>query len=134
MKIHKLRFKNINSLRGEFLIDFDRPVFAGSGLFAITGPTGAGKTTLLDAITLALYSYTARMQNVTDTTVENDRAIMTRGTKDAFSEITFSVNGTTYLSQWSVRQTKTGSIDDIKLKNSRKEGDELKALTDKNSA
>ena len=134
MKIHKLRFKNINSLRGEFLIDFDRPVFTGSGLFAITGPTGAGKTTLLDAITLALYSYTARMQNVTDTTVENDRAIMTRGTKDAFSEITFSVNGTTYLSQWSVRQTRTGSIDDIKLKISRKEGDEFKALTDKISA
>jgi exonuclease SbcC len=134
MKIHKLRFKNINSLRGEFLIDFDRPVFTGSGLFAITGPTGAGKTTLLDAITLALYSYTARMQNVTDTTVENDRAIMTRGTKDAFSEITFSVNGTTYLSQWSVRQTRTGSIDNIKLKISRKEGDEFKALTDKISA
>ena len=134
MKIHKLRFKNINSLRGEFLIDFDRPVFTSSGLFAITGPTGAGKTTLLDAITLALYSYTARMQNVTDTTVEKDRAIMTRGTKDAFSEITFSVNGVTYLSQWSVRQTRTGSIDDIKLKISRKEGDEFKPLTDKISA
>jgi exonuclease SbcC len=134
MKIHKLRFKNINSLKGEFLIDFDRPVFTSSGLFAITGPTGAGKTTLLDAITLALYSYTARMQNVTDTTVEKDRAIMTRGTKDAFSEITFSVNGVTYLSQWSVRQTRTGSIDDIKLKISRKEGDQFKPLTDKISA
>ncbi len=134
MKIHKLRFKNINSLRGEFLIDFDRPVFTSSGLFAITGPTGAGKTTLLDAITLALYSYTARMQNVTDATVETERAIMTRGTKDAFSEITFSVNGTTYLSQWSVRQTRTGSIDDIKLKISRKEGNEFKPLTDKISA
>ena len=47
--------ENLNSLRGEFCIDFRQPPFAGNGLFAITGPTGAGKSTLLDAICLALY-------------------------------------------------------------------------------
>ncbi len=131
MKIHQLRFRNINSLKGDFLIDFDRPEFTGAGLFAITGPTGAGKTTLLDAITLALYSYTARMENVSESSVEDDRAIMTRGTKDSLSEITFSVNGITYQSHWSVRLTRNGTPDKIKLKISRKEGDEFKPLTDK---
>lgn len=43
MKILTLRFKNINSLQGEWKIDFTAEPFAGNGLFAITGPTGAGK-------------------------------------------------------------------------------------------
>ena len=47
MKILSLRLKNLNSLKGEWKIDFTREPFASNGLFAITGPTGAGKTTLL---------------------------------------------------------------------------------------
>lgn len=60
MKILSLRLKNLNSLKGEWKIDFTREPFASNGLFAITGPTGAGKTTLLDAICLALYHETPR--------------------------------------------------------------------------
>lgn len=45
MKILSLRLKNLNSLKGEWKIDFTREPFASNGLFAITGPTGAGKTT-----------------------------------------------------------------------------------------
>ena len=48
MKILSLRLKNLNSLKGEWKIDFTREPFASNGLFAITGPTGAGKTTLLE--------------------------------------------------------------------------------------
>ena len=48
MKILKLRLKNLNSLKGDWQIDFTAAPFADSGLFAITGPTGAGKSTLLD--------------------------------------------------------------------------------------
>ena len=55
MKILSLRLKNLNSLKGEWKIDFTAEPFASNGLFAITGATGAGKTTLLDAICLALY-------------------------------------------------------------------------------
>ena len=62
MKILTLRLKNLNSLKGEWKIDFTAEPFASSGLFAITGPTGAGKTTLLDAICLALYHRTPRMR------------------------------------------------------------------------
>lgn len=50
MKILSLRLKNLNSLKGEWKVDFTAEPFASNGLFAITGPTGAGKTTLLDAI------------------------------------------------------------------------------------
>ncbi|MBO0362883.1 AAA family ATPase [Yersinia enterocolitica subsp. palearctica] len=42
MRILSLRLKNINSLQGEWKIDFTAEPFASNGLFAITGPTGAG--------------------------------------------------------------------------------------------
>ena len=45
MKILSLRLKNLNSLKGEWAIDFTQPPFVDNGLFAITGPTGAGKST-----------------------------------------------------------------------------------------
>jgi len=60
MKILKLRFKNLNSLKGENEINFTVPPLSETGIFAITGPTGAGKSTILDAITLALYNQTPR--------------------------------------------------------------------------
>jgi exonuclease SbcC len=43
MKILSLRLKNLNSLKGEWKIDFTAEPFASNGLFAITGATGAGK-------------------------------------------------------------------------------------------
>lgn len=38
MKILSLRLKNLNSLKGEWKIDFTREPFASNGLFAITLP------------------------------------------------------------------------------------------------
>ena len=35
MKIISLQFKNLNSLKGEFKIDFTSPTLANAGLFAI---------------------------------------------------------------------------------------------------
>ena len=49
MRILEVRFKNLNSLVGEWRIDFTHPAYTADGIFAITGPTGAGKTTILDA-------------------------------------------------------------------------------------
>jgi len=54
MRILQIRFKNLNSLVGEWHIDLTHPAFASDGIFAITGPTGAGKSTILDAVCLAL--------------------------------------------------------------------------------
>jgi exonuclease SbcC len=64
VKIQQLRFKNLNSLEGEWLIDFSAPEFESEGLFVITGPKGVGKTTILDAICLALYGRSPRLDRI----------------------------------------------------------------------
>ena len=46
MKIEQLRFRNLNSLAGEWVIDFTDRELSDEGIFLITGPTGAGKTTI----------------------------------------------------------------------------------------
>ena len=131
MKILKLNFSNINSLKGEFSIDFESPELASAGLFAITGPTGAGKSSILDAITLALYGYTARFQEITKTTIEDEKGIITKGTTESYATITFQVNGETYRSQWSAGLTRSGKLSKILLKVSKQEDGEFKPITDK---
>ena len=100
MKILTLQFKNLNSLKGEWKLDFTQPPFVNNGLFAITGPTGAGKTTLLDAICLALYHQTPRLGQITQSANE----IMTRGTAECSAEVQFEVKGQIYRAFWSMRR------------------------------
>ena len=61
MKILAIRGRNLASLSGEFALDFEAEPLRSSGLFAITGPTGAGKSTILDALCLALFDATPRL-------------------------------------------------------------------------
>jgi exonuclease SbcC len=67
MRLHRLEVHNLNSLYGTHTIAFDAdetastPTLGGAGIFLIHGPTGAGKSTLLDAICLALYGLTPRL-------------------------------------------------------------------------
>ena len=111
MKIISVRFANLNSLPGPFLIRFDESPLADTGLFAITGPTGAGKSTLLDAISVGLYGRVPR----------HDRQVgemVSRHAKDAFSEVEFEVHETDpdtgavgrvrYRARWEVKRKTRG--------------------------
>ena len=62
MKIQKLTIHNIASIE-DAVIDFEAQPLAGSEVFLITGKTGAGKSTILDAICLALFADTPRLEN-----------------------------------------------------------------------
>ena len=109
MKILQIRFQNLNSLAGEWGIDFTHPDYTANGIFAITGPTGSGKTTLLDAICLALYGRTPRLDRISETTNE----IMSRHTGLCFSEVVFETNKGRFLCHWSqrrARQQSTGKL------------------------
>ncbi|MBD2715474.1 AAA family ATPase [Microvirga sp. STR05] len=94
MKILRVRFCNLNSLRGEHTVDFSLSPLADAGLFAITGATGAGKTTILDAITLALYGQVPRHETT------GPEQVMSHGTGESWAEVEFEVNGRHYRSKW----------------------------------
>ena len=96
MRLLSLRFKNLNSLLGEWSIDFTHPEYEAHGLFAITGPTGAGKSTLLDAISLALYGSTPRLGRITAS--QND--IMSRQTGECFAEVCFETQHGQFRVHW----------------------------------
>ena len=85
MKILNLYFKNINSLEGESLIDFQKKPLLNAGVFAITGPNGSGKSSILDALTLALYGETFRFDRPAE-------YVITENTTESFAQIEFSLD------------------------------------------
>lgn len=97
MRILGVRFKNLNSLTGEWQVDFTHPDYASDGIFAITGPTGSGKTTILDAVCLGLYGRTPRLDKVTKSSNE----IMSRQTGECFAEVDFETQKGRYRCHWS---------------------------------
>lgn len=109
MKILELRLKNLNSLYGEWVIDFTDPEYTGNTIFAMTGPTGAGKSTILDAICLALYGKTPRLDNITKSSNE----IMSRQTGECYAEALFESKSGRFRCHWEqhrARKKPTGEL------------------------
>ncbi len=96
MKILELRFKNLNSLYGEWFIDFTDPEYVSNGIFALTGPTGAGKSTILDAVCLALYGSTPRLGRIT----KSENEIMSRRRGECYAEVLFESQAGRFRCHW----------------------------------
>jgi exonuclease SbcC len=111
MKIARIKFRNINSLRGEHEVNFESEPLASAGIFAITGATGSGKTTILDVMVLALYNKIPRIGDViSNTFLEKAGALITRNTMEAYAEIEYESTAGRYISKWSVHRARTGKI------------------------
>lgn len=118
MRILAIRGRNLASLSGDFAIDFTAEPLAGSGIFAITGPTGAGKSTLLDAVCLALFNEVPRLRAApasgkigvdedSGLSIRDTRAILRHGAGDGFAEVDFAMpGGARYRARWSVRRAR----------------------------
>lgn len=112
MKLQKLTIHNIASIK-DATIDFEAQPLANSEVFLITGKTGSGKSTILDAICLALFADTPRLDGTkmqgdtkdgnADVTIKDPRQLMRRNTGEAFVSLTFTgSNGIHYEAKWGV--------------------------------
>lgn len=126
MKLQRLTIHNIASIE-DATIDFDAQPLADSEVFLITGKTGAGKSTILDAICLALYADTPRldatkMQGDTPdgekpVKIDDPRQLMRRNTGEAFVTLTFiGSNGVSYEATWSVARARNKATGNLKSK------------------
>ncbi len=115
MKILKIEFENINSLRGEHQIDFTDSPFTESSLFAITGPTGSGKSTLLDVISLALFNQFPRLGKISRAEILNKGALLTRNQKEAFARVTYQCKFGIYSSQWSISTNRNDKLREYEM-------------------
>ena len=122
MKLLKLNIRNIASI-SEAEIDFTKDIFATESIFLIYGETGSGKTTILDAICIALYGRTPRLDNSrTQQTVPTytlgDRSVNIMDTKQLLkadanegevSLLFTAANGKKYTAQWKVNRVRGSS-------------------------
>ena len=103
MKLRKLTINNIASI-ADCTIDFDSGLLADAGIFLITGPTGAGKSTILDAVCLAIYGDTPRLDKAPRNSsareidsgengdARDTRQLLRRGTGKGYAELSFRGN------------------------------------------
>jgi DNA repair protein SbcC/Rad50 len=115
MKILKIEFQNINSLKGTHEIDFSKAPFTVSSLFAITGPTGSGKSTILDVISLALFNMVPRLGKISRNDIINKGALLTRNQKEAFARVTYEARSGIFTSEWSISTNRNNNLRDYEM-------------------
>ncbi|MEP7120436.1 MAG: AAA family ATPase [Byssovorax sp.] len=110
MKLHGIEVKNLNSLYGEYKIDFHRDL-KDAPIFLIVGPTGAGKSTLMDAVSLSLFGQTPRLTRERGQKDRDSGLIMSHGTGECLAAIEFSKVDTDgqrrrYRAEWSCQRAR----------------------------
>lgn len=132
MKFKKLEIRNISSIT-EAVIDFEHLMPDDQHIFMIWGPSGAGKSTILDAICMALFCKTPRLQSIAEKkenqyvdpefqfsdrakgiAINDLRQYLKRGTKEGWCSLQFVGNDSvTYTAKTSFSINRNGNLNNI---------------------
>ena len=116
MKLLKITFRNIHSLKGKHEISFEEEPLRSAGIFAITGATGSGKSTILDVISLGLYNRIPRFTGkISKSDVDKLGSVVTHFTNEAWVEVSYSTADQTYISRWEISKTRNGTWRDYDM-------------------
>ena len=126
MKLLKLTFQNINSLYGKWTIDFEDPAYTENGLFVLSGPTGSGKTSILDAICLALFGTTPRIDQISDK--KNKKSVVfSKGADVCSAQLLFETDGKRYIAFWAQEVNRNGKLNPARHQVSDSDGNLLES-------
>ena len=129
MKFKRLEIRNINSI-AEATIDFEHLMPEDQHIFMIWGPSGAGKSTILDAICMALFCKTPRLQSIAEKkenqyvdpefqfsdktkgiAINDLRQYLKRGTKEGWCSLQFVGNDSvTYTAKTTFAINRNGNL------------------------
>lgn len=129
MKFKRLEIKNINSI-AEATVDFEHLMPEDQHIFMIWGPSGAGKSTILDAICMALFCKTPRLQSIAEKkenqyvdpefqfsdktkgiAINDLRQYLKRGTKEGWCSLQFVGNdNVTYTAKTAFAINRNGNL------------------------
>lgn len=132
MKFKKLEIRNINSI-ADAVVDFENLMPEDQHIFMIWGPSGAGKSTILDAICMALFCKTPRLQSVAEKkenqyqdpefqfsdrakgiAINDLRQYLKRGTKEGYCALQFVGNDSvTYTAKTAFSINRNGNLNNI---------------------
>ncbi len=105
MRVERIRIRSLASLRGpQTAIDLAGPALGEAGLIAITGPTGSGKSTVLDALCLALYGRTPRLDRQAG-------ELLSRDATEGSAEVDLRLDdGSCWTAAWQLRRMRSGEL------------------------